>query len=60
MMSRCLIRARGMVQLLPEIGKIQGSKKLEMTEDIKSSLCDINLRFQLDIQVDMSIGQLHI
>lgn len=49
------------VNLLTEIGMIQGSRELEKAEDIKSSVEDtIYIRFQLDIQVDMSIWQLNI
>lgn len=47
-----------MVNLLTEIRMIQGSRELEKAEDIKSSVEDtINIRFQLDIQVDMSVWQ---
>lgn len=49
-----------MEKLLIEIGKIQESKELEK-EDLKSSVWDMmNMRFQLDIQRDMSIWQLDI
>lgn len=49
-----------MEKLLIEIGKIQESKELEK-EDLKNSVWDMmNMRFQLDIQRDMSIWQLDI
>lgn len=50
-----------MVYLLTEIGMLRESKELEKSEDNKTSVEDaINIRFQFNIQLDMSIWQLVI